>query len=114
MLSERERAIRIRLRDDLEHYAARCLKIRTKAGKIEPLLFNRMQRYLHGKIEEHARENRDRVRVLILKARQQGCSTYIGARFYQKATHTRGQQVFILTHEQPATDNLFDMANPFH
>ena len=52
--------------------------------------------------------------MLILKARQQGCSTYIGARFYHKATHTRGQQVFILTHEQDATDNLFDMANRFH
>jgi hypothetical protein len=113
-LSERERAIRERLKSDLEHYAARCLKIRTKAGKIEPLLFNRMQRYLHARIEEHAKRNRGRVRVLILKARQQGCSTYIGARFYHRATHTRGQQVFILTHEQPATDNLFDMANRFH
>ena len=88
-LSERERAIRERLKSDLEHYAARCLKIRTKAGKIEPLLFNRMQRYLHAKIEEHAKRNGGRVRVLILKARQQGCSTYIGARFYHKATHTR-------------------------
>src|SRR5262249_55668052 len=46
--------------------------------------------------------------------RQQGCSTYIGARFYHKATHARGQQVFILTHEQSATENLFDMANRFH
>ena len=68
-----------------------------------------MQRHLHEKIEDHARRN-GRVRVLILKARQQGCSTYVGARFYHKATHNRGQQVFILTHEQDATDNLFDMA----
>jgi hypothetical protein len=49
------------------YYSAACLKIRTKAGNIEPLLFNRMQRYLHAKIEEHARRN-GRVRVLILKA----------------------------------------------
>jgi hypothetical protein len=80
-LSERERAIRLRLRDDLEYYAARCLKIRTKSGKIEPLIFNRMQRYLHQRIEDHARRNQGRVRILILKARQQGCSTYIGARY---------------------------------
>jgi hypothetical protein len=76
-------------------------------------LFNRMQRHLHAVIEDHARRN-GRVRVLILKARQQGCSTYVGARFYHKATHNRGQQVFILTHEQDATDNLFDMAGRFH
>jgi hypothetical protein len=113
-LSQRERAIRQRLRDDLAHYAARCLKIRTKAGKIEPLLFNRMQKHLHSRIKVHAHQNAGRVRVLILKARQQGCSTYVGARFYHKATHARGQQVFILTHEQDATDNLFDMAVRFH
>jgi hypothetical protein len=112
-LSERERTIRQRLKGDLEHYAAGCLKIRTKAGNIEPLIFNRMQRYLQAKIEAHAKRN-GRVRVLILKARQQGCSTYVGARFYWKATHARGQQVFILTHEQDATDNLFDMATRFH
>jgi hypothetical protein len=112
-LTERELALRQRLKADLEYYAAACLKIRDKAGRIEPLLFNRMQGYLHDKIEDHARRN-GRVRVLILKARQQGCSTYVGARFYHKATHNRGQQVFILTHEQDATDNLFDMANRFH
>jgi hypothetical protein len=37
-LSERERAIRLRLKADLEHYAMACLKIRTKAGTIEPLI----------------------------------------------------------------------------
>jgi hypothetical protein len=113
VLSERERAIRQRLKDDLEHYAARCPKIRTKTGKIEPLRFNRMQKHLHSQIEEHAGKNAGRVRVLILKARQQCCSTYVGARFYHKATHARGQEVFILTHEQDATDNLFDMAVRF-
>src|SRR5690349_5874714 len=106
-LSERERAIRLRLKSDLEYYAAACLKIRSKAGTIEPLIFNRMQRYLHQRIEDHRRK-RGRVRALILKARQQGSSTYTAARFYWKATHARGQQVFILTHEQDATDNLFD------
>jgi hypothetical protein len=72
-----------------------------------------MQRYPHAEIEEHAKRN-GRVRVLIPKARQHGCSTYVGARFYHKATHARGQQVFILTHEQDATDNMFDMAVRFH
>jgi hypothetical protein len=112
-LNERERRIRLRLKTDLEHYAARCLKIRTKAGKIEPLLLNRMQRHLHDRIEDQLQRT-GKVRVLILKGRQQGCSTYVGARFYHRATHTRGQRVYILTHEQDATDNLFDMVARFH
>jgi hypothetical protein len=32
---DRERTIRRRLRDDFGHYASKCLKIRTKAGKID-------------------------------------------------------------------------------
>lgn len=112
-LSSDEIAIRQRLKDDLGHYGSRCLKIRTKSGKIEPLILNEAQLYVHRKIEEQ-REKTGRVRALILKARQQGLSTYIGARFYHRVTHSTGVQVFILTHEQSATDNLFGMANRFH
>jgi hypothetical protein len=112
-LSPRERAIRLRLKTDLEHYAAKCLKIRTKSGKVEPFIFNRAQRYIHERLEDQLRRT-GRVRAWILKGRQQGCSTYVGARFYHRATHSRGYRVFILTHEQEATDNLFGMANRYH
>lgn len=111
--SAKELAIRQTLKDDFSHYSDRCLKIRTKAGQIQALTLNRAQSYLHSRIEAQL-ERIGRVRVLILKGRQQGCSTYVGARFYHKATHRKGQRVFILTHEQEATDNLFDMANRFH
>lgn len=112
-LSEREKAIRQRLKDDFEHYAERCLKIRTKGGKVEPLVLNRAQLFLHERLEEQ-REKTGKVRALVLKGRQQGCSTYVGGRFYHRSTHSKGYRVFILTHEQEATDNLFDMANRYH
>jgi len=112
-LSDRERAIRQKLKDDLEHYASRCLKIRTKSGQIEPFTFNKAQRYIHGRLEEQ-KQKTGRVRALILKGRQQGCSTYVGARFYQRTTHSRGLRTFILTHEDAATQNLFEMVNRYH
>lgn len=112
-LSEYEKQIRQRLKDDFEHYAAKCLRIRTKSGAIEILALNRAQKYLHERLEKQLLET-GKVRALILKGRQQGCSTYVGGRFYWKATHGFGQRVFILTHEQDATDNLFDMANRYH
>lgn len=112
-MSERERAIRQRLKYDFEHYAKKCLRIRTKSGSVEPLLLNRAQRYLHARLEKQLTQT-GKVRALILKGRQQGCSTYVGGRFYHKATHSFGQRVFILTHEQDATDNLFEMVNRFH
>lgn len=112
-MTSRERTIRARLRNDLGRYASKCLKIRAKSGDIVPLVLNRAQQYLHGKLEEQKAKT-GRVRALVLKGRQQGISTYIGARFYHRATHSRGIRVFILTHEQDATDNLFGMVERYH
>ena len=112
-MTERERAIRRRLRDDFRHYAAKCLKIRTKAGQIEPLSLNQAQLYLHDRLEAQ-REKTGKVRALVLKGRQQGISTYIGGRYYWRATHAKGLRVFILTHEQDATNNLFGMVERYH
>lgn len=112
-LSNEERDIRQRLKDDLEHYAPRCLKIRSKSGKVVPFNFNRAQKYAHARLEEQKAET-GKVRALILKGRQQGVSTYIGARFYHGTTHHFGVKCFILTHEQSATDNLFSMVERYH
>lgn len=112
-LSDREKAIRKRLKEDLEHYAAKCLKIRTKSGAVEPFVFNEAQRYLHSRLEAQ-KARTGKVRALVLKGRQQGISTYIGARYYWRTTHNRGLRTFILTHEQTATDNLFGMVDRYH
>lgn len=112
-LTSRERTIRRRLRDDFQHYAAKCMRIRAKSGKIEPLSLNQAQIYLHGRLEAQ-RERTGKVRALVLKGRQQGISTYIGGRYYWRASHTKGVRVFILTHEQDATNNLFGMVERYH
>jgi hypothetical protein len=112
-LSSEEIAVRQRLKDDFGHYSAKCLKIRTKSGAVEPLVLNKAQRYVHKRLEAQ-RTRTGKVRSLVLKGRQQGISTYIGARYYWRVTHRRGLRVFILTHEQTATDNLFGMANRYH
>ena len=112
-MTEEEREIRQRLKDDLAHYAPRCLKIRTKSGTVEPFAFNQAQEYVHAKLEAQ-RQATGKVRALILKARQQGFSTYISGRFYHRVTHAPGLQCFILTHEQAATDNLFGMVDRYH
>lgn len=112
-LSDRERAIRQRLKDDFPHYAERCLRIRTKSGAVEKFRLNRAQRYIHARLEDQ-RSRTGKVRALILKGRQQGCSTLIGGRFYHRVSHSRGARVFILTHEDQATQNLFEMVNRYH
>ena len=104
---------RVLLRDDFELYARNCLFIRTKSGAVEPFVFNRAQRYIHERLEAQKAET-GKVRALILKGRQQGCSTYVGGRFYHLSTWHKGLSTFILTHEDRATQNLFDMVNRYH
>lgn len=112
-MDERVKIIKQRLKDDFEHYADKCLRIRTKSGVIEPFTLNKAQRYIHQKLEKQLRET-GKVRAIILKGRQQGCSTYIGGRLYHKVTHSFGSQAFILTHALEATNNLFKMAKRFY
>lgn len=105
------------LRDDFPLYSSKCLKIRTKtdrgAGKIVPFELNKAQLFLHERLERQ-RAEAGKVRALIVKGRQQGCSTYIGGRFYQKTTFNHGLKTFILTHRDDATANLFMMVKRFH
>lgn len=98
---------------DYPAYAVACLKIRTKSGVIVPFQLNRVQAFIDARLNEQ-KARTGRVRALILKGRQQGCSTYVGGRFYHAATHRRGAKVFILTHEDEATKNLFEMVQRYH
>lgn len=112
-LTDREKAIRTKLKTDFEHYAPRCLRIRTKAGSVVPFALNRSQAYLHRRLEEQ-RAKTGKVRALVLKGRQVGISTYIAGRFYWRVSHSFGVRAFILTHLDTASDNLFGMAKRFH
>jgi|ERR1700761_85896 len=111
-MDNEERQIRIKLRDDFRHYSAKCLKIRTKFG-VDKFSMNRAQSYLHDIVEKQKRET-GKVRIVICKGRQQGCSTYIGGRYYWLVTHNIGTRAFILTHDGDATNNLFDMTQRYH
>lgn len=113
MMDAKEKQIRQRLKDDFLHYSAKCLKIRTKAGKVLPFELNVAQQYIHKRVEEQ-RAKTGKVRAIILKGRQQGCSTYVEGRFYWRVSHSKGVRAFILTHEDDATSNLFELAERYH
>lgn len=97
----------------LETFAADCLTIRPKKGADCLLRFNDVQQRIDWEIDEQRRAT-GKVRALILKARQPGVSTYVGARFYHRVSRNPGLRAFILTHEQSATDNVFEMVQRYH
>ena len=112
-MEQRELEIRQRLKKDFPYYADVNLKIRAKSGQISPLMLNQAQLYVH-QIAEMQLKKTKKVRIIVLKGRQQGMSTYIQGRFYWLITHTKGQRAFILTHEGEATKNLLGMTRRYH
>lgn len=104
---------RLRLKDDFPYYAWNVLKIRTKEGSVKPFSLNKAQKHIHALLEDQLKKT-GRIRAIILKGRQQGCSTYVEGRFFWRVTHAKGVRAFILTHLDEATQNLFEMSQRFY
>lgn len=107
--------VKRRLVHDFPFFAEKCLKIRPKeVGKgIIPFSLNPAQVELHRQLEAMRREVGN-VRALVLKGRQMGVSTYVGARYYHRTITSKGARSFILTQEMEATDALFEMTRRYH
>lgn len=111
---EQQREAMSLLLTDFTMYAPRVLKILPKAGATPvPLQLNTAQTHLHERIEEQ-RKDTGRVRVIVLKGRQQGISTYVEGRYFWHVSSSFGRKAYILTHEQKATDNLFGMVARYY
>ena len=64
----------LELRDNFELFASSLLKVKNKSGHIVPFVMNEAQRYIHKRLEEQLATT-GMVRSIILKGRQQGCSS---------------------------------------
>ena len=102
-----------RLHSDLPFFAEQALKLRPKMGPLEPFVLNPAQLKLHALLEERKAKT-GRVRAIVLKGRQVGCSTYIAARFFHKTISTPGIRTFILGHERRASSNLYGIVRRFY
>jgi hypothetical protein len=103
-----------RLKRDYPFFANNVLRVATKAGTVVPFRLNRAQLYAHARMEAQ-RQRTGMVRMMVVKARRVGFSTYMQGRFYHKLWRTKNPlRAYILTHEQPATDTLFGMARRFY
>ena len=87
------------------YFARYALKLRPKLGPLEQIVFNAAQKKLH-EIIEGQKAKTGRVRVIVLKARQLGVSTYTAARFYHRTVNSPGLRCIIIGHERRASSNL--------
>lgn len=106
-------AARRRLFADFEFYAQNSLAIRTKEGAIALLKLKPAQRRLLAEIDRQL-STRGYVRIVILKGRQMGLSTFVGGWMYWWVSQRQAQKALVVTHEAKATKTLFAMTKRFH
>ncbi len=112
-LTDKQKDTFQKLRQNLPDFARNCLYIKTKDAEIAPLLLNDSQFYFHQRIEKHKRE-RGKVRVVVVKGRQQGLSTYTEARFFHKCAYNKGYSSFIVSEGKDSTENIFEMVKRYY
>ena len=96
-----------------QEYCENFLKIRDKRSNVIPLHFNPAQKELYGIVrEEHAKGNP--VRIVLLKGRQMGFSTFIEALFFADSATTHNANTLIMAHDEDSTGNLFEMNKLFY
>jgi hypothetical protein len=98
---------------DFESYSFDYLKIKAKSGEIIPFRFNPAQEKIH-RIVQKTKEERKLLRFIILKARQEGVSTYFEGMIFHETSTEFNVKSSIIGHEQESADNLFDMFNRYY
>lgn len=107
------KAVRKRLYTDFPFYAKAALSIRTKEGEIAPLKLNPAQQILDDAVQKQL-QNEGKIRIIILKARQQGLSTYTGGYLYYAVSQEKARKAMVITHHADSTRALFDLTKRFH
>lgn len=104
-MTTRAEAIRFFKKNPLIFYKKQC-KIVSKSGGVLNFIPNETQLIIHYEAQRQLEET-GKVRLIILKGRQQGCTTYIRMRFLRKIIHTIGHKALIMVHLHEAGKNLF-------
>jgi len=101
-------------RDDFKSFAKDQLRIITKDATqgYVPFEFNEAQQLIHDKVEEQLK-TKGRVRALVLKARQQGISTYTAGRVFWKTYYAPHTRSVVIAHDSATSDALFTMSRNY-
>lgn len=96
-------------RDFIEEH----LYIKTKDQQVIPLKLNHAQQIIYKKIQE-ARSNKKPIRIIILKARQEGVSTLCEALIFERTSRWQNTNSLIVAHEPESTESIFAMSKLFY
>ena len=98
---------------DFKYYAEHLLKIKTEKRQVVPLIFNTEQERLH-KIWEYQLKTMGMVRLIVLKDRRIGISTYIEGRLFHQTVTIPLTSSYIVTHDKPSLQKIFAMSKLYY
>lgn len=90
-------------------YIETYIKIKDKNSNVIPFKLNSPQMKLYNIIKEQHKKRRP-IRIIILKARQMGFSTLTESIIFKNTTTKPNVNSGIITHQDVATNNLFNMS----
>ena len=98
-------------KNDFELFAQEQIRIITKNASqgFVPFTFNAAQVEINKRLEAQ-RKKTGKVRAIVLKARQQGISTYCAARVFWKTFFTPHTRSVVMAHDSATSDALFNMS----
>ena len=98
-------------KSDFELFAKEQIRIITKNASqgFVPFVFNSAQSLINKKLEAQLNKT-GKVRAIVLKARQQGISTYCAARVFWKTYFTPFTRSVVMAHDSATSDALFNMS----
>ena len=112
LLREKARRDKVKVHQgDFSTFAKDEIKIITKdpSKGFIPFKFNGPQKIIDEALEKQRTET-GKVRAVILKARQQGISTYCAARVFWKTFFVPNTRSVVMAHDSATSDALFDMS----
>jgi len=98
---------------DFRKFCPSFIKIQTKLGGLDWFELNGVQRLMEDVVSDIKAQGR-LVRVVVLKSRRKGITTWVSGRYFHKTISSRNRHAMIITHEPEATDFVFKMHKRFY
>lgn len=109
----KEQRFYYKLKNDFEWYSENFLKIRDKTATIIDFKLNKAQKIVLDKIAELRKQGKP-VRILLLKARQMGMSTFTEGFIFHDTSTNENKNALIIAHEESASQNLFNISKLYY
>lgn len=101
-----------RLVKDEDLYFRRFLRIIDKHGKLIPFVLNTPQTLVKQVLDEQE-ASLGYIRAIILKARQEGVSTYMQGKLFHRSSLRKFRKSLVVSHELDSAEHIFGMSRLF-